>query len=196
MTLLRMLRAFTRGSQEKNNSPILNFPMSIIIPRSRDKHPENNEHKGPIKPQSWPGHPGGWSWSQHQAQGPDAPVCGQGGAWRRRGKTSAPPQDRVLGQSQSAPWTHLMRRGPGGEAMKIKTSDVHCQQPHRGRCWQLSTSYVLSSLSEHRGVEEEYVVCISQLARSALCFIRWELHRPRLISGLLLPLILHILGEQ
>ena len=69
MTLLRMLRAFTRGSQEKNNSPILNFPMSIIIPRSRDKHPENNEHKAPIKPQSWPGHPGGWSWSQHQAQG-------------------------------------------------------------------------------------------------------------------------------
>ena len=57
MTLLRMLRAFTRGSQEKNNSPILNFPMSIIIPRSRDKHPENNEHKAPIKPQSWPGHP-------------------------------------------------------------------------------------------------------------------------------------------
>ena len=96
MTLLRMLRAFTRGSQEKNNSPTVDsqFSDEHYYP-SRDKHPENNEHKAPIKPQSWPGHPGGWSWSQHQAQGPDAPVCGQGGAWRRRGKTSAPPQDLV-----------------------------------------------------------------------------------------------------
>lgn len=119
MTLLRMLRAFTRGSQEKNNSPILNFPMSIIIPRvtnilkTMSIKPPSSRRAGQVAP-------GGWSWSQHQAQGPDAPVCGQGGAWRRRGKTSAPPQDRVLGQSQSPPTTHLMRRGPGGEAMKIK----------------------------------------------------------------------------
>ena len=58
MTLLRMLRAFTRGSQEKNNSPTVDsqFSDEHYYP-SRDKHPENNEHKAPIKPQSWPGRP-------------------------------------------------------------------------------------------------------------------------------------------
>ena len=86
-----------------------------------------------------------------------------------------------------------MRRGPGGEAMKIKPP-MFIASSHIGAdvgSWAHPMFY--------RGVEEEYVVvvvCISQLARSALCFIRWELHRPRLISGLLLPLILHILGEQ
>ena len=122
MTLLRMLRAFTRGSQEKNNSPTVDSQFSdehIIIPRvtnilkTMSIKPPSSRRAGQVTP-------GGWSWSPHQAQGPDAPVCGQGGACRRRGKTSAPPQDRVLGQSQSPPSTHLMRRGPGGEAMKIK----------------------------------------------------------------------------
>ena len=53
-----MLRAFTRGSQEKNNSPTVDsqFSDEHYYP-SRDKHPENNEHKAPIKPQSWPGRP-------------------------------------------------------------------------------------------------------------------------------------------
>ena len=97
MTLLRMLRAFTRGSQEKNNSPILNFPMSIIIPRSRDKHPENNEHKAPIKPQSWPGHPGGWSWSQHQAQGAGCTCVWPGGRVAEAGED-------ICSSSRSCPW--------------------------------------------------------------------------------------------
>ena len=54
MTLLRMLRAFTRDSQEENNTPTVDpqfsdvhWSVAAIIPL-RDKHPENNEHKAPI----------------------------------------------------------------------------------------------------------------------------------------------------
>lgn len=191
-----MLRAFTRGSQEKNNSPILNFPMSIIIPRvtnilkTMSIKPPSSRRAGQVAP-------GGWSWSPHQAQGAGCTCVWPGGRVAEAGEDiCSSSRSRVLGQSQSPPRNTFNAPGARGWGNENKTPDVHCQQPHRGRCWQLSTSYVLSSLSEHRGVEEEYVVCISQLARSALCFIRWELHRPRLISGLLLPLILHILGEQ
>ena len=195
-----MLRAFTRGSQEKNNSPTVDsqFSDEHYYP-SRDKHPENNEHKAPIKPQSWPGHPRRLVMVTTPGSGAGCTCVWPGGRVAEAGED-------ICSSSRSCPWaesvtTHNTFNAPGarGWGNENKTPDVHCQQPHRGRCWQLSTSYVLSSLSEHRGVEEEYVVvvvCISQLARSALCFIRWELHRPRLISGLLLPLILHILGEQ
>ena len=58
MTLLRMLRAFTRDSQEENNTPTVDPPFSdmhlsvaAIIPL-RDKHPENNEHQAPLRPRA------------------------------------------------------------------------------------------------------------------------------------------------
>ena len=122
MTLLRMLRAFTRGAQEKNNSPILNFPMSIIIPRvtnilkTMSIKPPSSRRAGQVAP-------GGWSWSQHQAQGAGCTCVWPGGRVAEAGEDiCSSSRSRVLGQSQSPPTTHLMRRGPGGEAMKIKPS--------------------------------------------------------------------------
>lgn len=131
-------------------------------------------------------------------QGPEAPVCGQGtrvsggGAWRRRGKTSA--------ESRSCPWAEsvarrntLQGRGWGNE-----NKTPQCSLPAATPRQMLAVEHILMfylrwTIRCQWGVEEEYVVGISQLTRSALCFIRWELHRPGLISGLLLPLILHIL---
>ena len=57
-----MLRAFTRGSQEKNNSPILNFPMSIIIPRvtnilkTMSIKPPSSRRAGQVTPEAGQGH--------------------------------------------------------------------------------------------------------------------------------------------
>ena len=58
MTLLRMLRAFTRDSQEENNTPTVDpqfsdehLSVAAIIPL-RDKHPENNEHQAPLRPRA------------------------------------------------------------------------------------------------------------------------------------------------
>lgn len=101
-----------------------------------------------------------------------------------------------LGGSQSPPATHFILPGARGWANENKTPQcsLPAATPRGADVGSWAHPDILSSLSEHRGVEEEYVVVISQLTRSALCFIRWELHRPRLISGLLLPLILHILG--
>ena len=153
MTLLRMLRAFTRDLQEKNNTRllILNFPMCNrpwLLSPAWHKHPENNEHKALIKPQCWSGAPGGWSphgtcvWPEDQ------------GLWRRRvaeaGEDSCRVKIMSLGRVSRHP-QHIYRAG--GELMKIKPLNVHCQQPHRGRCWQLSTSWCFI-FAEQFGVSE------------------------------------------
>ena len=130
MTLLRMLRAFTRDSQEKNNTyPTVDSQFSDvhssvdIIPRvtnirkTMSIKPSSSRSVGQEPPEAehnmasgagstcvWPGDPGLWGRRVAEA-GED--ICSSS-------------RCRVLGQSQSPPWTHLMRRGPGGEAMKIK----------------------------------------------------------------------------
>ena len=63
------------------------------------------------------------------------------GLWGRRvaeaGEDSCRVKIMSLGRVSRHP-QHIYRAG--GEVMKIKPLNVHCQQPHRGRCWQLSTS--------------------------------------------------------
>ena len=117
--------------------------------------------------------PGGWTHHGNRgrkhlcvARGPGSLGAARGGGGGRQ----LPSQDHVLGQSQSPPATHLQGRGWGNE-----NKTPQCSLPAATPRQMLAVEHILMfylgwTIWCQWGVEEEYVVGISQLTRSALCF--------------------------
>ena len=145
-----MLRAFTRDSQEENNTRllILNFPMSIYPWLRLSPCVTNILKTMSTKPRSGPGQ----SWSA-QPLSPRADIGGRkhlcavsgqgpGGAWRRRGQTSAKIIIVSLGGSKSPPATHFILPGARGRGAN-ENKTPQCSLPAACAGQMLAVEHIL-----------------------------------------------------